>query len=104
VLRRWLPWIVIGAAVALLVAPLDPVLVERWYSTRAYLHWQPRLTDRGMAFTPELPHAVQACADDADFPAARLAPYLTPAGKQAMAAFLAQVKLLPPAGTGGKAH
>jgi len=45
VLRRWLPWIVIGAAVALLVAPLDPVLVERWYSTRAYLHWQPRLTD-----------------------------------------------------------
>lgn len=44
-LRRWLPWIVIGAAVTLLVARLDPALVERWYSTRAYLQWQPRLTD-----------------------------------------------------------
>jgi hypothetical protein len=62
--------------------------------------WNPRLTETGMAFTPELPHAVQACADDAEIPASRLAPYLTPEGKQAMMAFLAEVRLLPPAGKG----
>jgi hypothetical protein len=66
--------------------------------------WNPRLTEQGMAFTPELPHAVQACADDAEIPAARLAPYLTPEGRQAMTAFLAQARLLPPAGKGGGAH
>jgi hypothetical protein len=62
--------------------------------------WNPRLTETGMAFTPELPHVVQACADDAEIPAARLMPYLTPEGRQAMTGFLAQVRLLPPPGKG----
>jgi hypothetical protein len=44
VVKRWLPWMVIGAAAALLVAPLDAAWIERWYSTRLYLAWQPRLT------------------------------------------------------------
>jgi hypothetical protein len=66
--------------------------------------WNPRLTENGMAFAPELPHVVQACADDAEILAARLAPYLTPEGKRAMTAFLAQAQLLPPADKVGGAH
>lgn len=41
---------------------------------------------------------------DAEIPAARLAPYLTPEGRQAMTAFLVQARLLPPPKTGGRAH
>jgi hypothetical protein len=44
VIRRWLPWLIVAAAAALLVVPIDPELVERLYSTRAYLLWQSRLT------------------------------------------------------------
>ena len=34
----------------------------------------------GLVFMPELPHVVQACADDIVVPWAQLAPFLTPAG------------------------
>ena len=44
VIRRWLPWFIVAVAAALLVVPIDPGLVERVYSTRAYLLWQSRLT------------------------------------------------------------
>jgi len=54
--------------------------------------WSARLTARGMAFTPDLPHAAAACGDDAVIPYARLAPYLTPNGKALVAAFEAEVK------------
>ena len=43
-IRRRLSWIVVAAAAALLVLPLDPALVERWYSGRVYLQWQPLVT------------------------------------------------------------
>jgi hypothetical protein len=43
-LRRWCPWAVVAAAAALLLAPLDPGSIERLYSTRLYLYWQPALT------------------------------------------------------------
>ena len=42
--RRGLPWVVVAVAATLLVVPIDPVFVERAYSTRTYLEWQSRLT------------------------------------------------------------
>jgi hypothetical protein len=44
-MRRALPWVVVAAAALLLIVPVDPALVERWYSTGAYLRLQPYLTD-----------------------------------------------------------
>jgi hypothetical protein len=44
-MRRVLPWVLVTVAVVLLLAPLEPALVERWYSGRLYLQLQPRLTD-----------------------------------------------------------
>lgn len=55
--------------------------------------WSMRLTRNGMAFTPELPHVVAACGDDAVIPYAKLAPYLTPDGKALVAAFQADAKV-----------
>ena len=43
-MRRLLPWVPVAAALGLFVAPLDPSLVERWYSGRLYLQLQPRIT------------------------------------------------------------
>jgi len=54
--------------------------------------WTARLTPKGMAFTPSLPHVVAACVDDAVVPFARLAPYLTPDGKALITAFAAEAK------------
>ncbi len=54
--------------------------------------WTARLTAKGMAFTPDLPHVVAACVDDAVVPFDRLTPYLTPDGKALVAAFAAEVK------------
>ncbi len=55
--------------------------------------WAARLTPKGMAFTPSLPHVVAACVDDAVVPFARLAPYLTPDGKALIAAFAAEARV-----------
>jgi hypothetical protein len=49
--------------------------------------WNARLTETGIAFTPELPHATQACEEDAEIPFVRLASYLNPTGKLKIAAF-----------------
>jgi len=54
-------------------------------------YWSIRLTRDGMAFTPHLPHVVAACIDDGVIPYAKLAPYLTPAGKALVAAFQAEL-------------
>ncbi len=54
--------------------------------------WAARLTPRGMAFTPDLPHVVAACIDDAVIPYGKLAPYLTADGKALAAAFAAETK------------
>jgi hypothetical protein len=54
--------------------------------------WDPSLTATGIAFTPELPHAVQACEEEAEIPFAILAPYLNPTGKVAIAAFHAEMR------------
>src|SRR5512138_571837 len=43
-MRRLLPWVPVAAALGLFLAPLDPALVERWYSGSFYLQLQPRLT------------------------------------------------------------
>jgi hypothetical protein len=53
-MRRALPWVLVAFAALLLLAPLDPALVERWYSGRFYLQLQPRLTD----FSNRVPIAV----------------------------------------------
>jgi len=43
-MRRLLPWVPVAVALGLFLAPLDPVMVERWYSGRLYLQLQPRIT------------------------------------------------------------
>ena len=43
-MRHALPWVLVALAALLLLAPLDPGLVERWYSGRVYLQFQPLLT------------------------------------------------------------
>jgi hypothetical protein len=43
-MRRALPWVLVVLAALLLLAPLDPALVERWYSGGIYLQFQPRFT------------------------------------------------------------
>ena len=43
-MRRALPWALVAVAVLLLLAPIDPALVERWYSGRLYLRLQPGVT------------------------------------------------------------
>jgi hypothetical protein len=50
---RVLPWLPVGAAALLFLAPIDPALVERWYSTGLYLQLQPRIT----AISNRLPFA-----------------------------------------------
>jgi hypothetical protein len=52
--RRALPWVLVAAAVLLFVAPIEPSIVERWYSGRLYLQFQPRAT----ALSNRLPFAV----------------------------------------------
>jgi len=47
--------------------------------------WDIALTRRGFGFTPELPHVVQACADQIVLPYAAAAPFLTAAGKAVVA-------------------
>jgi hypothetical protein len=44
VMRRWCAGLVVAAAAGLLLAPISPSLVERWYSTGVYLRWQPLVT------------------------------------------------------------
>lgn len=61
-------------------------------AARSTTFWSPHLTARGMAFTPEMPHVVQACAEDAEIPFTRLAPSLTPAARRTFEAFLAEVR------------
>ncbi|MGN6357694.1 MAG: hypothetical protein ACTHLU_09475 [Novosphingobium sp.] len=48
-------------------------------------YWEIALTRRGLAFTPSLPHVVQACEDAAVVPFADLAPFLSPAGRTGIA-------------------
>jgi len=43
-MRQLLPWVPVAVALGLFLAPLDPALVERWYSGWLYLQLQPRIT------------------------------------------------------------
>lgn len=43
-MRRLAPWLVIAAAAAAFLAPLDAHFIEKWYSTRLYIAWQPVVT------------------------------------------------------------
>ena len=54
--------------------------------------WDPHLTRRGIAFSPELPHAEMACTENSEIPFAALAPYLNLAGKAAVATFRADIR------------
>ncbi|GHH24294.1 hypothetical protein GCM10008023_36310 [Sphingomonas glacialis] len=49
--------------------------------------WDPRLTEAGIAFTPELPHVAQACEEDALVSFAQLTPFLNTTGRAQIAAF-----------------
>lgn len=53
--------------------------------------WDPHLSAKGIAFTPEFPHVVAACAEDAVIPFARLAPYLNATGKAQLARFRSEM-------------
>jgi len=44
VIRRWCAGLLVAAAAGLLLAPIRPAFVERWYSTGVYLRWQPLVT------------------------------------------------------------
>lgn len=48
-------------------------------------YWEIALNRRGIAFTPSLPHVVQACEDAALVPFAQLAPFLSPEGRAGIA-------------------
>ncbi len=48
-------------------------------------YWTLGLSDKGLLFSPSLPHVAQACVDDAEVPFAKLARFLSPAGKAAVA-------------------
>ena len=50
----------------------------------ASTYWWIGLTPRGFVFSPELPHVVEACQDDAVVPYAAVAAMLTPAGRAAL--------------------
>jgi len=54
--------------------------------------WDLALTRLGLAFTPELPHVVQACADPIIVPYRALAPFLTAAGRAGVASVLADLR------------
>jgi hypothetical protein len=43
-MRRVLPWVPVAVALGLFLVPLDPGVVERWYSGRLYLQLQPWIT------------------------------------------------------------
>ena len=43
-MRRLLPWVPVAVALGLFLAPIEPAVVERWYSTWIYLQLQPQLT------------------------------------------------------------
>jgi hypothetical protein len=51
--------------------------------------WHIGMTRTALVFTPELPHVAQGCADDFTVPFARLASYLSPAGKAGIASVIA---------------
>jgi hypothetical protein len=53
--------------------------------------WEPHLTPKGVAFTPQFSHAEMACTEDAVIPFASLAPYLGPAGKTRILDFRAEI-------------
>jgi hypothetical protein len=48
-------------------------------------YWELALGRKGIAFTPSLPHVIQACEDAAEVPFAELAPFLSPAGRAGIA-------------------
>lgn len=48
-------------------------------------YWEIALTRKGIAFTPSLPHVIQACEDAAEVPFADLAPFLSPPGRAGIA-------------------
>lgn len=56
-------------------------------------YWDLALTPKGIVFEPSLPHAMMACGDVAVVPYARLAPFLSPAGKAGAARVSAGIQM-----------
>ena len=54
-------------------------------------YWSIGLTQRGMAFSPDLAHVVQACGEEFVIPTGRLGPYLTPEGAANLRALEAEL-------------
>lgn len=54
--------------------------------------WALHPTPAGMAFTPQLPHAVHACVDDVVVAWPKVLPFMNSAGKAAVASLLADLK------------
>lgn len=48
-------------------------------------YWTLGLSSKGLLLSPSLPHVAQACAENAEIPFARLGPFLSPAGQEAVA-------------------
>lgn len=54
--------------------------------------WTLELKGEGIGFTPDLPRVVMACGDEVVLPWSRLEPYLSPIGKQEVAALRAELR------------
>ncbi|MDE2596756.1 MAG: hypothetical protein KGL44_07765 [Sphingomonadales bacterium] len=59
--------------------------------------WSIRLTRKGFAFSPNLPHVALACTEDVEIGFASLAPILNPAGRAGVASFRADLRAVPAA-------
>ncbi len=64
-------------------APSDADCKDALETSHAYII---RPAKAGMVFVPDLPHVVQACADDIVVPYGKVQPFLSPAGKAAVQA------------------
>lgn len=65
--------------------PFDPQAAECRDSVAEEDYWTIALMPKGLGFTPQLPHVVQACEDTAVVSFGELAAFLTPAGREGAA-------------------
>ena len=89
-----------GEEIKMLRPALRAIILAGWHADpedcadaiRDEDFWTIGLSRRGLVFSPLLAHVVQACEEDFTIPFARLRPFLTPAGAQALGAFEAEAR------------